>query len=256
MDAGATLSGLRVVVTRPAAQADTLCRLLEVRGAELRRLPLQAIEPVRQPQQVARRLAEFREAAAWIFTSANAVKFALQLDGGVWPPAIAVGAATSAALQARGLGAVAPASSFTSEGVLALPQLQSVEGQRLLIVTGEGGRDEMRETLSARGAVVERAEVYRRVALPHPPEAVARALSGAHAVVVTSGEALTRLQALAAEAGCPRLLRLQLVVPSQRVVELAQQLGFTSVPLVPEPIADAAYVQCLEHWWRQPPQDP
>lgn len=256
VDPAATLSGLRVVVTRPAAQAEILCRLLDARGAEVRRLPLQTIEPVRQPQQVARLLAESRDAAAWIFTSVNAVKFAALLDNGVWPPVVAVGAATAAALEARGQEAAMPLSAFTSEGVLDLPQLQDVAGRRILIVTGEGGRDEMRESLRVRGADVQRAEVYRRVALPHPPEAVAQALACAHAVVVTSGEALVRLQQLITEAGRPNLLRLQLVVPSRRVVELARQLGFTAAPLVPEPIADAAYVQCLERWWGQAPEKP
>ena len=256
MNTAPSLSGLRVVVTRPAAQADTLCRLLSARGADVRRLPLQTIEPVRQPQLVARLLAEQREAAAWIFTSVNAVRFAAALDAGLWPPCIAVGAATAASLEARGQVAAVPASAFTSEGVLDLPQLQQVRGQRLLIVTGEGGRDELRAGLQARGAEVLRAEVYRRVTLPHPSEAVAQALSGAHAVLVTSGEALTRLQQLVTDAGRPRLLRLQLVVPSQRVVELARQLGFTAAPLVPEPIADAAYVQCLERWWGRAPRDP
>lgn len=256
MELARTLQDLRVVVTRPAAQAELLCRLLAARGAEVRRLPLQAIEPARAPAQAARQLAEHREARAWIFTSTNAVKFAALLDAGVWPPCIAVGAATAAALQALGQSAVLPLSAYSSEGVLALPELQAVTGHEYLIVSGEDGLDHLREGLEARGAQVYKALVYRRVPLPHPPEAVTQALRKAQAAIVTSGEALQRLYALSASADRAALLNLQLVVPSQRVVEQAQELGFARAPLLPEPIADAAYVQCLEHWWAGAPRDP
>lgn len=251
MEHARTLQGLRVVVTRPAAQAELLCHLLATRGAEVRRLPLQAIEPVRAPAQAARQLAEQREARAWIFTSTNAVKFAAQLDAGVWPPCIAVGAATAAALQALGQSPAQPLSAYSSESVLELPELQDVAGQDILIVTGEAGLDRLREGLRARGARVHEALVYRRVPLPHPPEAVTQALHRARAAIVTSGEALQRLYDLSASADRAELLKVQLVVPSRRVVEQARELGFVRAPLLPDPIADAAYVQCLEHWWAE-----
>ncbi len=257
MDSRPTLSGLRILVTRPAAQAELVCRLLAARGADVQRLPLQVIEPARTPA-VAKRLFEtHRDAHAWIFTSTNAVKFAAELDPGVWPPCIAVGAATAAALQALGQSPAVPVSAYSSDGVLALPELQDVAGHRYLVVAGEHGLDRIHDGLVARGAVVSKAAVYRRVALPHPQEAVAQALDQVQAAVVTSGEALQRLHLLTTDATRPSLLRTQLVVPSQRVVEQAQQLGFLRVPLVPDPITDAAYVQCLEHWWAEAaPRDP
>ncbi|HEY0974582.1 MAG TPA: uroporphyrinogen-III synthase [Solimonas sp.] len=257
MNAVSALQGLRVVVTRPAAQAEPLCRLLEQRGAAVRRLPLQVIEPVRNAAQAARQLAEHRDAQAWIFTSVNAVKFASTLDpGGVWPDCIAVGAATAAALQARGEHVALPLSAHTSEGLLELEVLRDVADRKLLIVSGEGGRELLRETLQARGACVTKLPVYRRVSLPHPSEAVAVALRGAQAAIITSGESLQRLHDLIApEPAAHRAL--QLVVPSQRVVEQAEALGFERPALLPESIADAAYVQCLEHWWAEvAPRDP
>src|SRR3546814_8255413 len=84
-----------VLVTRPAAQADALCGLLEARAATVLRLPLHSIEPLRQPAAAARTLAQMRNADAWIFTSVNAVAHAQRLDAGVWPRTIAVGAARS-----------------------------------------------------------------------------------------------------------------------------------------------------------------
>lgn len=246
----APLRGLRVLVTRPAAQAAGLCRLLEARGAVALRLPLQAIEPVRQPALAARALASARGADAWIFTSANAVQHAQQLDAGVWPRAVAVGAATAAALRQLGREADLPEGAHSSEGLLELPLLREAAGRHYAIVTGEGGRDALERTLAARGARVDVVAVYRRVDLPHAPEAVADAVRTASAAIVTNGEALERLVALVPPPARDALLRLQLVVPSPRVVEKAVQLGFASAPLLPEQIADAAYVRCLEQWRR------
>ncbi len=246
------LSGLSVLVTRPAHQADTLCRALEDRGARVVRLPLQAIEPTRHPVQVARVLQQWRDARAWIFTSVNAVRFARQLDAGVWPAAaIAVGPATAAALQQLGLDPIVP-ERHASEGVLELPVLQQVNAARVLIVTGEGGRDLLHRSLRAQGAEVERAEVYRRVHLPHAPDVVAAALQDVDAAVVGNGEALQRLVALTPEPQRAQLFGLQLVVPSLRVVEQATALGFARPPLVPDQMADSAFVRCLEQWHSTP----
>lgn len=250
MSSATSLQGMHVLVTRPADQAETLCRLLESHGASVVRLPMQAIEPTRQASAAARALQAARTAQAWIFTSANAVRHARQLDAGVWPPCIAVGPATAAALAQLGITGVAvPAERHDSEGVLALPELAEVQGRRFVVVTGEGGREAIESALAARGASVERVEVYRRVALPHAPDTLAQALEGIGAVIVTNGESLQELTARMPATARPALLATQLVVPSRRVVEQALELGFTAAPLVPEQIADAGYLRCLEQWW-------
>ncbi|MEQ1440125.1 uroporphyrinogen-III C-methyltransferase [Fontimonas sp. SYSU GA230001] len=242
-----SLRGLRVLVTRPADQAELLCRLLETHGAAVVRLPMQAIEPVRQ-DAAARALQQARDAWVWIFTSANAVRHARHLDAGVWPRAIAVGPATAAVLEQIGVDVVVP-QQHDSEGVLALPELQDVRDRRIALITGEGGRGQIEAGLDARGARVERIEVYRRVALPHAAETLAQAVAGVDAAIVTNGEALQQLVRRVPDAARDALLRVQLVVPSRRVVELAREMGFTAPPLIPEQIADAGYLHCLERWW-------
>lgn len=233
------LAGLRVLVTRPAHQADTLCRMIEAEGGVAVRLPLLAMEPTSNPNEAQRRLAAGHD--LWIFTSANAVRHAVPLPG-AWPLRLAaVGPATAAALAAAGAAAaVTPLGGASSEALLASPDLQDVRGRRILVVTGEGGLDVLERGLAARGARVERAEVYRRVPLPYPPEAVASALRRSDVIVVTSGEALAQLVRLAPDAARGALLRKRLVVSSARVVEKARALGFTQVPRVAEPLSDAA----------------
>jgi uroporphyrinogen-III synthase len=233
------LKGVRVLVTRPAHQAENLCRLIEAEGGTAVRLPLLTIEPAAHAAEARRLLAAPRD--LWIFTSANAVRHALPLIGGPWPARLAaVGPATAAALAAAGQDAARPLAGASSEALLAAPELQDVAGLGVLVVTGEGGRGVLERGLAQRGAVVERAEVYRRVPLPDPPDAVAAALRRSDVVVVTSGEALEHLVRLAPESARASLLKKPLVVPAARVVETARELGFSQPPRVAEPMSDAA----------------
>jgi uroporphyrinogen-III synthase len=102
--------------------------------------------------------------------------------------------------------------------------------------------------LAARGAMVEVLPVYRRVPVAHAVEVVAAALAACEAAIVSSGEALAQLLSLTPPALRPRLLGLQLALPSPRVVEKARQAGFTKEPLLPPRVSDAAYVELLDRW--------
>lgn len=252
MNAGAPLAGLTVLVTRPAGQADALCQLLETRGARVQQLPLLAIEPARAAPALQQRLQAHRGDDAWIFTSRNAVRHARRLDAGAWPARLyAVGAATAAALEELGCSALIPPDTYSGEGLLEHRSLQQVAGQRFLVVTGADGLGHIVDGLRSRGATVEVAEVYRRVAVAHAPAQLEAALRPAQAILVTSGEALAQLWRLTPAPLRAELLGKRLAVPSARVVEKALALGFEP-PLLPEQVSDAAFVRCLEHWWTQP----
>lgn len=240
MSAPPRLAGLRVLVTRPAAQAENLCRMIEAAGGTAVRLPLVAIERTAHPAEAQRRLAAGH--ALWIFTSANAVRQALPLLPGDWPKRVAaLGAATADALAAAGAAnAIVPLSGSSSEALLAHAELADVRGQRILLVTGEGGRDLIERELAARGAAVERAETYRRVRLPYPPDAVAAALRRSDVIVATSAGLFEHLVQLAPAAVQARLKRLPLVAPSARVVDTARNLGWHGDCRIAEPVTDSA----------------
>ena len=245
-DEPATLNGLRVLVTRPEHQAEKLCRMIEQRGGRTVRLPLLSIEPVPPSPRIQRVLNDAHDWDCWIFTSANAVRCARELDRGPWPVRLAaIGPATLATLEAEGLQALAPVAAASSEALLALPEFSEVSEQNILIVTGAGGLEVLAPALRARGANVAMAEVYRRVALPYDDARVLAALRGADAVVITSGEALDQLMKLTPAASQPGLLRKHLLVPSARVVEHASQLGFSHVVAV-EQMSDAGMLLALE----------
>ncbi len=247
------LAGMVVLVTRPLRQARPLLSLLEAAGAEARLLPMIAIRPVQDSAAATALLRSHRQAAAWLFTSANAVAAAQNLmPAAHWQaPLFAVGEATAGALKKLGHSALRPPpDAIHSEGLLSLPALQSVAGQSLLIVTGEGGRDGLREPLLARGANVEVATVYRREVVPHLPETVQATLEGVTTLLLTSGESLVALHRALPAARKAQLLQLPVVVPSGRVQAMARSLGF-SRPLLAATVSDQAFLQALIDWRQQ-----
>lgn len=246
------LAGLRVLVTRPAAQAGPLLARLREAGAEPTLLPMLAVAEPRDPEAARQRLRTARGAHFWLFTSANAVRGAARLEPEGWPEhLIAIGRGTANALAALGHAALAPEGG-SSESLLLWPELQQVEGLELLIVTGEGGRGLLAETLAERGALVRVARTYRREPQRHPPEALGAALADTGMLVITSGEALETLHAQAPAEAQARLRALPVVVPSTRVVELARRLGHHGPLLVPDAVSDAAYLDRLARWRTEP----
>ncbi len=243
-----TLAGQRVLITRPAAQARALCALIEQQGGATLPLPLLEIAPVSDPGLVRNLLAEAAHYDFALFTSVNAVDYALQLAPNTrWPRRIGcIGAATAQAVTAAGLPApLTPAQDYSSEGLLALAELHNLEDTRVLLVTGVGGRETLADTLRARGAHVVRAEVYRRTPATVREAELRAALAHADCAVVTSGETLERLLAVTPAGLRARLLQLPLVVPSQRVLQMARAHGFTAAIGVPQPMSDAGLLRAL-----------
>jgi|ERR671923_3058245 uroporphyrinogen-III synthase len=252
------LEGLGVLVTRPAHQAEDLCRLIEAEGGRPIRYPVIEIQP---PHDLSRitpifdRLQEFQIA---IFISTNAVHHGVQLlrDRGLSlnPLAVvAVGHSTAASLKELGVADPIVPSEASSEGILALKlfQPEHITGRRVLIFRGEGGRELLAERLRERGAEVEYAEVYRRVK-PTIDEDILRAYWGDHGeeiqiVLITSAEGLNNLLQMMGEAHRDKeLLATPLLVMSERIAVLAQGLGFEAV--VAKDTSDRGLVDALKAW--------
>jgi uroporphyrinogen-III synthase len=233
------LAGRGVLVTRPAGQAEGLCRLIEAAGGRPVHFPTIEIQPPADPATAAARLAE-----PWdiiVFISRNAVEGALALAGDALLASraqlAAVGRATAAAMRDAGLpSSLVAAAGFDSEALLALPALQQVGGRRVLIVRGEGGRALLGETLAERGAEVGYAEVYHRAAPAVDAAAQLPAWQRSLGfVTATSDEVLDNLLALVPSAAHAWLKGLPLVVLSARNAETARGLGFARVAASPQP---------------------
>ena len=236
MTAGA-LAGRHVVVTRPAGQNAHLAGMIRAAGGEPLLFPALEILDASDLQPALRLIERLDQFDLAIFISANAATKALALvrTRRAWPPALrvaTVGRGSERELQRQGFAEViAPGERFDSEGLLDLPQLTQVQGKRIAIFRGEGGREMLGETLSKRGATVEYAECYRRgrpQADPAPllAQCARRELD---AFTVTSSEGLANLRQMLGEAGWPCLRDTPLFAPHERIAAAAHALGLLTV---------------------------
>lgn len=254
---------MRVIVTRPAAQAQDWLQRLREAGIDACALPLVDVDaPVDPaPLQAAWRGLSQRQLA--MFVSPNAVEhfFAARPPGVEWPQgagaadpaaqpqpvlAAAPGPGTAAALHARGVPPaciVAPpadAASFDSEALWAVIGARDWRGAGVLLVRGDGGRDWLASRLREAGAQVEVLAAYRRKA--PSPDAAARALldealadPAAHLWWFSSSQAIDHLAALAPPG--QDWSRAQALVTHPRIGERARRLGLGRV-LEARPLAD------------------
>ena len=166
------LAGVRVIVTRPRAQAATMAARLEELGAETIAVPTIAIAPPDDPgplDAACDRIGTFD----WVvFTSVNAVaRVAERLaaaPGGVrglaGPRLCAVGATTAEALAGRGLRVDLVPDEYRAEGVLrALRGQGDLTGVRVLLPRGDLARDLLPAELGRAGAAVTAVTAYRTV---------------------------------------------------------------------------------------------
>jgi uroporphyrinogen-III synthase len=183
----------------------------------------------RDKEQVRARLSAVAGADLLIFVSRNAVRYAFPFMPGTLPLDLqiaAVGSATGQALADAGLEPTLVPRRMDSEGLLELPALQDMQGRRVMIVRGDGGRELLKESLEERGARVEYIEVYRRRCPQRRPDNLIR---GWHkmvdAVTVTSGDILDNLFRMLGEEGGALLRTTPLVVVSERLAAYAAHAG-------------------------------
>ena len=244
------LTGLTVLVTRPAAQCAMLCAEIEGQGGSAIAFPAVEIEPVAVQATVA--AADYDLV---VFVSVNAVEHgAQQVIKSARTRIAAIGRATAAALAAAELAAdIVPEGGFNSEALLAHPELQLTSGARVLIVRGEGGRELLRDTFAEHGMVVETREVYRRVRPNVDAAKVAEVEArwsdeGIDVVTATSIETLQNLQALLTEHGRQLLSGTALLVPSRRIVAAAVSAGLRGEAIVAAGADDASMIGALAQW--------
>jgi uroporphyrinogen-III synthase len=241
------LTGLTILVTRPAAQAEALCAQIERYGGTAIAFPTIAIECIEAPAADACDLA--------VFVSVNAVAHGKHLLRSTDSIRIAaIGKATAAALLDAELRVdYVPEADFTSEALLAHPQLQLTPGARALIVKGEGGRELLREAFTARGLLVQTREVYRRV---RPPLDAAQrdALEtlwnedGIDVVTLTSVATLDHLREMLSERGLERLRSTTLLVVGNRIRDAAFEAGLQGEVIVAAGADDASILGALARW--------
>jgi uroporphyrinogen-III synthase len=250
---------MRVVVTRPAAEAETWCRQLRQETFDALPLPLIAIGPLDETGRAALRSAwqSLGEQKIVMFVSAAAVQhfFDESPPGTPWPAgtrAWATGPGTTTVLLRHGVPAgsidtpPADTAQLDSESLWAAAGEQVLGGDRVLIVRGSQrdrddpaqaghGRSWLADRLASAGAVVTQLAAYRRGSPRWTPAeaAAAAAMAGAGTVwIFSNSEAIGHLLGLLADVA-PALRRGTAVATHPRIAATARAAGFARVEVAP-----------------------
>jgi len=224
------LANIGVAITRPINQAKKLTQLIQAAGGNVITFPLIEITALDDYSAFEQVIADINSYDWILFISSNAVENSLPrlMKQGI-PKQLkfaAIGPTTAKSLQAFGIDEVLiPQDRFDSESLLSLPAMHDMQGKKVMIVRGIGGRDVLANTLSERGAQITFAECYQRV----NPQTNCHALEQAykdgklHAIVVTSSEAMRYLIAMAGESDW--LKQITICVNHARVAEQPLEMG-------------------------------
>ena len=243
------LKGTKVLITRPSQQAKNLSGLIEAHGGIVSNLPTVDIQVPDDIEKVNHILNDLSKFHIGIFVSRNAVLYAQQLpafnkDKLQNLDLFAIGAGTAEQLKKVGIkNATYAGGRSNSESLLEFAELtdSAVKGKNIIIFRGQGGRELLADTLRARGANIEYAEVYKRVRPSYDRHAIDDAWSndGPDVIVVTSNEILQNLFDMLNEEQQANLLHKQLITISERVVDLAMKLGVKKKVFLAEETSDA-----------------
>lgn len=225
---------MAVLVTRPGQNGIELCVAMQARNIDAIHHPLIQFEPFENNESLLRKL---HTADVIIAVSQHAVYFTQKIVEELqseWPrntSYLAIGQKTAYKLGNVTQQKVHYPSASDSEHFVQLPQLQAVDGQSIVILRGDSGRELIFDTLSNRKANVEYAEVYRRTVIPFNADDSVRywRSRGVESLIVTSGEQLDCLEQPMTKTQQTWLHTLRLLVPSKRIATLATGLGYKNI---------------------------
>ena len=229
-----------LISMRPQGQHDTLRSAAARLGARTVALSPWRLQ-MRTDEASRSQMAAARDCDRVVFTSPAAAEAAARLlplgelrAGSV----VAVGEGTARALRRHGVAKVHAPSRMDSEGLLALPAMQQLRGLRVALVTAPGGRGVIAAQISARGATLQRIDVYERLSLPVSKATIARllALPPPYVLALSSGEALQTVLPHLPPALLEQWQQAPVVAASERLAELAAELGFSQLHLAAGPL--------------------
>lgn len=248
---------MRVLVTRPAAQASEWVQQLRAAGVQAEALPLIEIAPPADRTALEAAWRGLDTMAMVVFVSPNAVScfFDGRPAGAQWPQHVAAaspGPGTTRVLRALGVGTVlepaADAPQFDSESLWQQLALRDWQGRAVLVVRGASGRDWLADRLRERGALLGFVAAYGRAAprLSPAQQALldeALAAPTQHLWLFSSSEAIHHLRGLAPQAQWGDA---QALATHPRIAQTARALGMGRVfEARPSPEAVVACIQSI-----------
>jgi uroporphyrinogen-III synthase len=238
----------RIVLTVPEPRAQRLAQHLRDRGHEVLVLAFSQVRPREGDRGLERALEHVDQFDRVVFVSPAAIEaFVPRVQPG-WPARVAlavVGPGSLEALATHGLSAspglaIPPGPSFDAAAMLELDCFRHPAGQRILVVRGEAGRDEIEQTLKRRGAEVDVVLAYETV--PLDPEADRRRILANWiwkreqfdpVFLVTSGDAIRRLGEWSdAERSLESMKALRVLTIHPRLASALAQAGWMRVDTI------------------------
>jgi len=200
------LSGKRILVTRPAGQAAPMCKMLAEMGAEPVELPVIDIKTVEDTSELDKSIADLKKYDWIVFTSVHGVEaffsrlYKKKLDARALYGCrvAAIGPATAAALQQKGIMPDFVPREFSTAGILADLEKMNISGSQFLLPRSDLADRELADGIMKLGGKVREITAYKTV----PPSR--KALKGREqlfpgnidVITFTSSSAVTNLMSL------------------------------------------------------------
>ena len=245
------------MITRPAYQARNLQQQIEAAGGQTFMFPMLEILPADKTPQLISILRQLEQYQIIIFVSPNAVEYGLELinaSGGLRDEqqiaAVGKGSAEKFKVMTGKDVDIMPEHQFNSEGLLALPALQEVHNQHILIIRGQSGRELLADTLQQRGAKVNYAAVYQRQCpLINVQQLNSKLEQGQIGIIsLTSAEAISNLFQ---QADNRYLQDIPYIVINARLTEILKEQGVKNEILVSDEASDSGILKMLQQWHGQ-----
>ena len=246
----------RILITRPAAQADALAGLLRTRGLTPVVVPTVAIDTASTTSELDAML-ESLDGASWlVLTSANgaeALAARLSANGHPLPDGLrvaAVGPATADALRAAAIRVDHVPGDYVTVAIA--DGLGDVREQRIVLARADAATPDLREALVERGANVEEVVAYRTVEGSAPSrDPLHAALHGDLAgIAFTSGSTVRGLVRLASPIDRRRARSIPVFCIGPVTADTARRYGFDIAAVADDHTATGLADAIAEHFAR------
>lgn len=244
----------KILITRPEEEGKKLASVLESNHFAVVLLPTLMIVPVDNHEAI---LENFKHAHKLIFVSRNAVKQVAEVapeELKTYPGTIfSIGSGTAEELYAKGVKEVIyPSTRFSSEGLLELPEFDSILDEHIVIFSGLEGRELLATTLVDKGAIVTQIAVYQRSLPNYRSQELSDLLDEMDCILVFSRDGLENLVQLIDSTGKRDLFGSVLLVASDPMLKLARDRGFYNEIIIPAFPTEKAVVEALCHHFKKP----
>jgi uroporphyrinogen-III synthase len=196
---------MKILITRPRAQADDFAEKLRSAGFEPIVFPVIEIRPLENNIALEEAL-EKLDCYEWvIFTSVNAVDVvfdhysSLLLREGKGVRFAAIGPKTAEALQARGVTTDFVPEEYIAEAIL--PGLGDIQGKWILLPRAEIARKALPEAIANAGGVVHEIAVYKTLPAQPDPEGLTALKLGVDVITLTSPSTVQNFVVIAKQNG-------------------------------------------------------